>query len=74
MQMYQKEVFGDPLVNIGFGAYGTPGAGGDVTGDNVWQWRGNFTKIKGKHSLKAGGQYHRVRISLTIVTMTCRQR
>ena len=59
MQMYQKEVFGDPLVNISFGSYGTPGAGGDVTGDNVWQWRGNFTKIKGKHSLKVGGQYHR---------------
>ena len=58
MQMYQKEVFGDPLVNISFGSYGTPGAGGDVTGDNVWQGRGNFTKILGKHSVKIGGQYH----------------
>ncbi|MEZ5354889.1 MAG: carboxypeptidase-like regulatory domain-containing protein [Bryobacteraceae bacterium] len=58
MQMYQQEVFGDPLVNISFGAYGTPGAGGSVTGDNVWQWRGNLNTIRGRHSLKIGGQYH----------------
>jgi hypothetical protein len=58
MQMYQTEVFGDPLVNVTFGAYGTPGGGGDVTGDNVWQGRGNINTIKGKHSLKFGGQYH----------------
>ena len=59
MQMYQKEVFGDPLVNIAFGSYGTPGAGGGVQGDNVWQWRGNYTKLLGRHSVKIGGQYHR---------------
>ncbi|MBL8216533.1 MAG: carboxypeptidase regulatory-like domain-containing protein [Bryobacterales bacterium] len=57
MQMYQKDVFGDPLVNISMGAYGTPGAGGGTTGDNIWQWRGNVTKLIGKHSLKFGGQY-----------------
>lgn len=59
MQMYQKEVFGDPLVNISFGSYGTPGAGGGLQGDNIWQTRGNFTKILGRHSLKIGGQYQR---------------
>jgi hypothetical protein len=58
MQMYQKDVFGDPLVNISFGSYSTPGAGGGVTGDNIWQWRGNLTKMVGKHSIKMGGQYH----------------
>lgn len=58
MQMYQQEVFGDPLVNISFGDYSTPGAGGGVTGDNIWQFRGNLNTIKGKHSLKFGGQYH----------------
>ncbi|MBM3767674.1 MAG: carboxypeptidase regulatory-like domain-containing protein [Acidobacteria bacterium] len=58
MQMYQKEVFGDPLVNISFGAYSTPGAGGGDTGDNVWQGRANLTKVIGRHSLKIGGQYH----------------
>jgi hypothetical protein len=57
MQMYQKEVFGDPLVNITIGSYSTPGAGGGVQGDNIWQWRGNLSKVMGKHSLKFGGQY-----------------
>ncbi len=57
MQMYQTEVFGDPLVNISFGAYGTPGAGGGLQGDNVWQWRSNVSTIRGRHSLKVGGQY-----------------
>jgi hypothetical protein len=58
MQMYQKEVFGDPLVNVTFGSYSLPGAGGGVQGDNIWQYRGNLTKIMGKHSFKFGGQYH----------------
>jgi hypothetical protein len=58
MQMYQKEVFGDPLVNISAGAYSIPGAGGGVTGDNIWQGRGNLTMVKGRHSFKLGGQYH----------------
>ena len=58
MQMYQKEVFGDPLVNISFGSYSLPGSGGGVTGDNIWQGRGNLNKLMGRHSLKFGGQYH----------------
>ena len=57
LRMYQTEVFGDPLVNISFGDYGTPGAGGGVTGDNIWQTRSNLNLMKGKHSLKIGGQY-----------------
>ena len=56
--MYQTDVFGDPLVNISFGSYCHAGAGGgDVTGDNVLQWRCNLSTIKGKHSIKIGGQY-----------------
>ena len=58
MQMYQTEVFGDPLVNLSFSPYGSPGAGGGITGDNVWQTRGNLNVVRGKHSLKFGGQYH----------------
>ncbi|MEZ5354890.1 MAG: carboxypeptidase-like regulatory domain-containing protein [Bryobacteraceae bacterium] len=58
MQMYQKEVFGDPLVNVSFGSYSLPGAGGGVTGDNIWQSRANLNTVKGRHSLKFGGQYH----------------
>jgi hypothetical protein len=58
LQMYQTEVFGDPLVNISFGDYSTPGAGGGLQGDNVWQTRANFNWVKGRHSMKIGGQYH----------------
>jgi hypothetical protein len=58
MQMYQKEVFGDPLVNVTMGSYSISGAGGGIQGDNIWQTRGNLTKIFGKHSIKIGGQYH----------------
>jgi len=58
MQMYQVDVFGDPLVGISFGDYGINSGGGSVTGDNVWQGSGSLSMIKGRHSLKVGGQYH----------------
>jgi hypothetical protein len=56
--MFQTEVFGDPLVNIVFGAYSTGGGGAEVIGDRIYQSRGNLTMVRGKHSLKFGGQYH----------------
>jgi Carboxypeptidase regulatory-like domain len=58
IKMYQREVFGDPLINISFGSYGIGGATGEVIGDKIWQARGNLSMIRGKHSLKTGGQYH----------------
>ncbi|MGH9843213.1 MAG: carboxypeptidase regulatory-like domain-containing protein [Blastocatellia bacterium] len=58
IKMYQGEVFGDPLISIGFGAYSTGGGGAEVMGDRIWQGRGNLTMVRGKHSLKTGGQYH----------------
>jgi carboxypeptidase family protein len=58
IRMYQPEVFGDPLINVSIGAYGIGGATGEVIGDKIWQSRGNLTMIRGKHSLKTGGQYH----------------
>ncbi len=58
LRMYQREVFGDPLVNLSMGAYSIPTGGGGAGGDNVWQWRGNLSLVRGKHSLKMGGQYH----------------
>ena len=57
MQMFQPEVYGDPLVQLDFGAYNVPAVLANVAGDNVWQWRSNLNTIKGKHSLKLGGQY-----------------
>jgi len=61
MQMYQRDVFGNPLVGISFGAYGINSGGGSVTGDEVYQTSGSISTIKGKHSIKVGGQYHRRR-------------
>lgn len=58
LKMYQTAVFGDPLVNIGFGAYSTGGGGAEVIGDRIYQTRGNLTMVLGKHSLRIGGQYH----------------
>lgn len=58
LKMYQTEVFGDPLVNISFGAYATGGGGAEVMEDRIYQNRGNLTMILGRHSLKMGGQYH----------------
>ncbi len=58
LQMYQREVFGEPFVNMGFGAYGAGGgAGGSVTGDEIYQGSGNLSTVFGRHSLKFGGQY-----------------
>lgn len=58
IKMYQREVFSDPLVNITLGAYSIPSASGGDNGDKVWQGRGNLSFIRGRHSLKVGGQYH----------------
>ncbi len=57
IKMYQREVFADPLINITFGSYSIGGATGEVIGDRIYQSRANLTMIRGKHSLKVGGQY-----------------
>lgn len=57
LRMYQREVFGDPLVNLSMGAYSIPTGGGGLQGDNIWQGRGNLSVTWGRHSLKFGGQY-----------------
>ena len=59
LQMYQRDVFGDPFVSMGFGAYNAGGgAGGTVTGDEIYQGSGTLSTVFGRHSLKFGGQYH----------------
>jgi Carboxypeptidase regulatory-like domain len=58
IQMYQRDVFGDPLVNIGFAPYSTGGGGAEVIGDRIYQSRANLTMVRGRHSWKVGGQYH----------------
>src|SRR6266516_3898818 len=58
IRMYQRAVFGDPLINISIGDYSIGGATGEVIADKIWQGRGNLSLIRGKHSFKIGGQYH----------------
>ena len=58
IQMYQKEVFADPLVNITIGDYSIGGATGEVIADKIWQSRANLSLLRGRHSFKVGGQYH----------------
>ena len=59
LQMYQREVFGEPMVSMGFGAYNAGGgAGGVVNGDEIYQTSGNLSTVFGRHTLKFGGQYH----------------
>ena len=58
IQMYQRDVFGDPLINVSIGDYSIGGATGEVIADKIWQGRGNLSLIRGKHSFKIGGQYH----------------
>ncbi len=61
LQMYQRDVFQDPLVSIRFGSYRAGQGGGTVTGDEVYQFSQNLSLTKGKHNIKVGGQYHRRR-------------
>jgi hypothetical protein len=58
IQMYQAEVFGDPLVNLSFGSYGIGGGGAEVIGDKIYQGRGNLSLLRGRHTFKIGAQYH----------------
>jgi len=61
MQMYQREVFGDPMVGVSLGSYNAGTGGGSTTGDEVWQWSVNLSKTVGSHNIKVGGQFHRRR-------------
>jgi hypothetical protein len=54
--MYQK-VYSDPLVNITLGALAFQRQ--RCRGDNIWQWRGNMSMIRGKHSIKFGSHHRR---------------
>jgi len=57
IKLYQRDVYGDPLINFTFGSYSIGGAAGEIMIDHIYQTRGNLSMIRGKHSLKFGGQY-----------------
>ena len=55
--MYQRDVFGDAGLAITFGDYGVTRGGGTLTGDNIHQFNGSLSTVRGKHSLKFSGMY-----------------
>ena len=57
--MYERDVLCDPIVGIeADGEFGV-GAGGEITGDEVYTFASSISKVAGKHSFKVGGQYDR---------------
>lgn len=58
IKMFQTDVLSD-TVPPNFNASGewSVGGGGDITRDRVWQFIGNISKMKGRHSLKFGVNY-----------------
>jgi hypothetical protein len=61
IKLYQRDVFSNPIPTLtAIGEFGA-GGGGDITYDKIYQWIGNFSKIKGRHSLRFGANYsHRI--------------
>ena len=59
LTMFQADVLYNPIPDFeADGEFGA-GSGGGVTGDHIYQYIGNFSKIIGKHSLKFGADYSR---------------
>ena len=48
IQMYQTDVFSNPLVNIGFRLLLHTGRRRRRHGDNIWQWRSNLSHDQGQ--------------------------
>ena len=57
--MFIPDVLFNPLPSFtADGEFGA-GLGGQITGDHIYQYIGNFTKVIGRHSLKMGANYSR---------------
>src|SRR5689334_16644949 len=57
--MFIPDVLFDPLPSFtADGEFGA-GLGGQITGDHIYQYIANFTKVMGRHSLKFGASYSR---------------
>jgi len=59
INMFIPDVLFDPLPSFtADGEFGA-GLGGQITGDHIYQYIANFTKVMGRHSLKIGANYSR---------------
>ena len=60
IKMFIPDVLFDPIPSFSAdGEFAVNGGGGQVTGDRIYQYLGNFTKVMGRHSLKMGFNYSR---------------
>src|SRR3954454_17974740 len=57
--MFIPDVLFDPLPSFSADGEFSAGLGGQITGDHINQYIGNFSKVMGRHSLKFGGNYSR---------------
>ncbi len=59
IKMFQRDVLYDPIVQLNaVGEFG-PSAGGGITGDHVYQYMANYSKVFRRHSLKFGGVFNK---------------
>jgi hypothetical protein len=57
IKLFQREDLFDPIPQLqSVGEFG-PGPGGQITGDHVYQYIGNFSKVLSRHNLKFGVNY-----------------
>lgn len=57
--MFQPDVLYNPIPAFtADGEFGA-GSGGGITGDHIYQYIGNFSKVLGRHSLRMGANYSR---------------
>ncbi len=57
--MFIPDVLFDPIPNFSADGEFSVGAGGQITGDHIYQYIGNFTKVSGRHSYKVGANLSR---------------
>lgn len=57
--MFIPDVIFNPLPNFSADGEFSVGAGGQITGDHIYQYISNLTKVVGRHSLKFGASYSR---------------
>ena len=57
IQMYEREVLCDPVVNLRSEGEFSGGGGGGLLDERIWQYVANFSKTTGSHTIKGGVNY-----------------
>jgi len=57
IKLFQREDLWDPIPQLqAVGEFG-PGPGGQITGDHVYQYTANYSRVVSRHTLKFGGTF-----------------